>query len=141
MNGNASRLGELRSLRGFTHVRIDSIEHSTEQVWMDGADHPITRIKGAPVDGHYTRRAPSRDFYSSNIGHRQHLSTVILYACDECVGERPAPTDRHSEAVGFQKRQEGKGADARAFLIGRYQVLAGDAREVHADLVVLEALA
>src|SRR5580692_2307752 len=108
---------------------------------VDGPDHTVTRIERAPVNSHDTGGAPADDFYPDNIGLRQHLAAVVLYARNERVGKCPTPTDRHAETVSLQKCEKCKGTNTRTLLIRRHQVLAGDPCEVHADLIVLESLA
>ena len=53
----------------------------------------------------------------------------------------PAPPHRHADAVGLEEADEHERADAGGLLVGRHEVLAGDAREVHAHLLVLEQAA
>jgi len=73
-----------------------------------------------------------------DVDAREHLATVILDAGDERIGQRAAATDGHAYAIRFEEADEHERADARGFLIRRYEVLAGDAAEMHANLVVLE---
>src|SRR5690606_34173539 len=70
-----------------------------------------------------------------------YLSAVLLDARDQRVRERARAADRHADAVSLEEADEHERAEARGLLVRRHEVLARDAREVHADLVVLEEIA
>src|SRR5262249_2013265 len=79
------------------------------------------------------------DLRNGRVG--QYLSSMILDASNERVGECTTPTHGHSESVGLEKSEEYESADPGALLIGGHEILAGDTREMHPYAVVLEPLA
>ena len=81
------------------------------------------------------------DLDARHVGIGEHLAAVVLDAGDQRIGELAGAAARHAEAVGLEEAEEHVGADGGGLLVGRHQVLAGDAREVHAHLLVLEQLA
>src|ERR1700748_2687034 len=137
VNGDARRFGKLGRLRGLAYDRVDTIEHSAQDVRMNRAHYTVTCVERTPIGSLHTRRPPARDFYPCDISLGQHLSAVILDARNERVGERSAAANRHAETISFEEAKKHKGADAGALLVGRHEIFAGNTGEVHPDLVVL----
>src|SRR5262245_14305198 len=108
---------------------------------MDGADDAILREEVAAVLRARAQRTAVLYDDAFDVDVREHFATAIADARDESVGELAAAADRHADAIGFEECDEHESADARGLLIGRHEVLAGDTREMHAHLVVLEVVA
>ena len=104
------------------------------------------------ADDAVLRRRTSRPSVGRDAGARGRSSTMMratstfastsppwswMQAISASVS-LPAAADRHADAVGLEEADEHERADAGRLLVGRHEVLAGDAREVHAHLVVLE---
>jgi hypothetical protein len=81
---------------------------------------------------------PFFDADARDVGVCEHLAAVRADARDQGVGELARAADGDADAVGLEECDEHEHADARRLLVRRHEVLAGDARKMHADFVVLE---
>ena len=84
---------------------------------------------------------PLRVNTRAHVDVGEHFAAVISDAGDQRIRQAAAAADRHADAVRLQEADEHEDAETRRLLVGRNEVLAGDPREVHADLVVLEVFA
>ncbi len=138
MHRNAADLGDLRGRGGFHDLRRDAFHHLAEVVRVQRCDDAVLRRELAAVlrrdaDGAAAFRADCRDVHFA-----EHFAAVRLDARDQRVRELARAAHRHAEAKTLEETDEHECAEPRRFLVGRHEVLARHAREVHAYLVVLE---
>ena len=108
---------------------------------MNGADDGVLGREAAAVDRFDPGGAAVGDLDARHIGIGDDFAAVVADAGDEGIGQPARAAARHAEAAAFEKAEEHVHTDGGGLFIGRHQVLAGHAREMHAHLLVLEQIA
>ncbi len=120
---------------------IHAVDHGAEQVRMNGADHGILRREAAAVDRLDPGGAAVGDLDARPSAFAMTSPPWSRIQAMRASVNLPAPPRATPNPQLSRKPRKHVNADGGGLLIGRDQVLAGDAREMHPHLFVLEQIA
>ncbi len=140
VDGDAAGRGDLGAPGCPGDPGIQALDHAAEIVRVDGSDHPVAGGVLAAARGDDAGRAAVLHQHPGDVGAAHHLPAVGGDAVDQRPGQLARAAGGHAEAEHLQKAQEDEDAEAGGLLVGRAEVLAGDAGEVHLHFRMLEPL-